>query len=100
MAQLSDAYYNKVEGSFGVLNFRDLGVSSAENAENKKYIKEGLVFRSATLDNMRQEDVDAFIQAHHINTILDLRTGMEGREGLPIDKSFPTSALVNTQRQS
>ncbi|KAI8367002.1 protein-tyrosine phosphatase-like protein [Choanephora cucurbitarum] len=95
MAQLSDAYYNKVEGSFGVLNFRDLGVSSAENIENKKYIKEGLIFRSATLDNMRQEDVDAFIKAHRINTILDLRTGMEGREGLPIDKSFPTSALVN-----
>jgi hypothetical protein len=31
------AYHNKEEGSFGVLNFRDLGISSADNAENKKY---------------------------------------------------------------
>ncbi|KAK4510537.1 Cytochrome b5 heme-binding domain-containing protein [Mucor velutinosus] len=90
---MGHAYRNTEEGSFGVLNFRDLGVSSADNAEKKKYVKEGLVFRSATLDNMSQEDVDAFIKAHNINTILDLRTGMEGREGLPIDKSFPTSAL-------
>ncbi|KAI9267684.1 protein-tyrosine phosphatase-like protein [Helicostylum pulchrum] len=90
---MAEAYHNKEEGSFGVLNFRDLGVSSAENADNKKYIKEGLVFRSATLDNMNEEEVDAFLEIHKINTILDLRTGMEGREGLPIDKSFPTSAL-------
>ncbi|KAG1286252.1 hypothetical protein G6F65_002314 [Rhizopus arrhizus] len=55
---ISGAYYNKEE-DFGILNFRDLGVSTAENAENKK-------------------------------TILDLRTGMEGKEGLPIDKIFPT----------
>lgn len=37
-------------------------------------MKEGLVFRSATLDNMSQEEVDAFIETHKINTILDLRT--------------------------
>lgn len=40
-----------------------------------RYVKEGLIFRSATLDNMSQEDVDAFIETHKINTILDLRTG-------------------------
>lgn len=34
---LGNAYYNTEEGSFGVLNFRDLGISSADNAENKKY---------------------------------------------------------------
>ncbi|KAI7906006.1 uncharacterized protein BX663DRAFT_498486 [Cokeromyces recurvatus] len=72
---IGETYYNKEEGSFGVLNFRDLSVSSSENSENKKYIKEGLIFRSATLDNMSQEDVDAFIEAHKINTILDLRSG-------------------------
>jgi hypothetical protein len=33
---ISGAYYNKEE-DFGILNFRDLGVSTAENAENKKY---------------------------------------------------------------
>lgn len=33
---MADAYRNKEEGSFGVLNFRDLGVSSAENPDNKK----------------------------------------------------------------
>ncbi|RCH86562.1 hypothetical protein CU097_003884 [Rhizopus azygosporus] len=92
---LADTYRNKEKGSFGVLNFRDLGISTADNAENKKYIKEGLIFRSATLDNMSQEEVDEFIKAHKIKTILDLRTGIEGKGGLPIDKSFPTSALDN-----
>lgn len=33
---LADAYRNTEEGSFGLLNFRDLGVSSADNAEHKK----------------------------------------------------------------
>jgi protein tyrosine/serine phosphatase len=40
-----------------------------------RYLKEGLIFRSATLDNMSQKDVDAFLEAHDICTILDLRTG-------------------------
>lgn len=35
---LGGAYYNTEEGSFGVLNFRDLGISSADNPEHKKYI--------------------------------------------------------------
>ncbi|KAG1137211.1 hypothetical protein G6F37_008746 [Rhizopus arrhizus] len=90
---VSETYRNQKEGSFGVLNFRDLGISTAENAENKKYLKEGLIFRSATLDNMSQEEVNEFIRAHKIKTILDLRTGIEGQEGLPIDESFPTTAL-------
>jgi hypothetical protein len=34
---VSETYRNQKEGSFGVLNFRDLGISTAENAENKKY---------------------------------------------------------------
>lgn len=34
--EMADTYRNKEEGSFGVLNFRDLGVSSAENATNTK----------------------------------------------------------------
>lgn len=33
---MADTYRNKEEGSLGVLNFRDLAVSSAENAENQK----------------------------------------------------------------
>jgi hypothetical protein len=33
---MADTYRNKEEGKFGVLNFRDLAVSSAENADNKK----------------------------------------------------------------
>lgn len=33
---VSETYRNQKEGSFGVLNFRDLGISTAENAENKK----------------------------------------------------------------
>jgi protein tyrosine/serine phosphatase len=39
-----------------------------------RYLKKGMVFRSATLDNMSQEDVDEFIKAHDIKTILDLRS--------------------------
>lgn len=38
-------------------------------------MKEGLVFRSATMDNMSEEQVDSFLEAHKISTILDLRTG-------------------------
>ena len=45
------------------------------NAYLCRYIKEGLIFRSATLDNMSQEEVNEFIKAHKIKTILDLRTG-------------------------
>lgn len=33
---MGEAYRNMEQGSFGVLNFRDLGVSSAENAEKIK----------------------------------------------------------------
>lgn len=39
-----------------------------------RYIKEGVVFRSATLDNLNKAEVDKFISDHKINTILDLRT--------------------------
>ncbi|KAG1464791.1 hypothetical protein G6F56_005011 [Rhizopus delemar] len=90
---ISKAYHNTEEGSFGVLNFRDLGISTADNADDKKYLKEGLVFRSATLDNMNEKNVNEFIKAHKIRTILDLRTEMEGQKGLPIDKTFPTVVL-------
>lgn len=33
---MGNAYRNTDEGSFGVLNFRDLGASSADNVDNKK----------------------------------------------------------------
>ena len=32
----ADTYRNKEEGSFGVLNFRDLGVSSIDNSSGEK----------------------------------------------------------------
>lgn len=44
-------------------------------------MKEGLVFRSATMDNMSEEQVDAFLKAHNIKTILDLRTGYKKKKG-------------------
>lgn len=78
----------------GLLNFRDLGVSTADNSEQKRsvfgafepncaeahgvftrYIREGLLFRSGSLDNLSNEQVQQFIQDHGIRTILDLRTG-------------------------
>ncbi|KAI9243660.1 protein-tyrosine phosphatase-like protein [Phascolomyces articulosus] len=75
----------------GLLNFRDLGLSSEDNADGIRYIKEGLVFRSATLDNLNQDEVEQFVKDHDIRTIVDLRTSHEGREGAAIDKSFPTT---------
>ncbi|KAL1926201.1 hypothetical protein VTP01DRAFT_6066 [Rhizomucor pusillus] len=81
----------------GLLNFRDLGISTIDLSTGKSYVKTGLLFRSATLDNLSSEDVDKFIKDHNIHTILDLRTSYEGRCDLPIDKSFPTTALENVK---
>ncbi|CDH59107.1 tyrosine serine protein [Lichtheimia corymbifera JMRC:FSU:9682] len=100
---MSDNSSDKGSDSFlsykGLLNFRDLGVSSADNAENKRYIKEGTIFRSATLDNLNENDVQDFIQQHNIRTIIDLRTSRECRGEAAIDKSFPTT-VVESMRPS
>jgi hypothetical protein len=40
---MGKAYYNKDAGSFGVLNFRDLAVSSAENPHGRKYVKANIL---------------------------------------------------------
>ncbi|KAH8555882.1 protein-tyrosine phosphatase-like protein [Umbelopsis sp. PMI_123] len=80
-------------GIEGLINFRDLGISTKDNEQ--QYIKDGLIFRSGTLDSLKQEQVEQFIEIHKIKTILDLRTSLEGKKNLPIDKSFPTMALEN-----
>lgn len=51
-------------------------VQECQNDKNslQSYVKTGLLFRSATLDNLSSEDVDKFIKDHNIHTILDLRT--------------------------
>ncbi|KAI9031915.1 protein-tyrosine phosphatase-like protein [Phycomyces nitens] len=83
--------------AYGLLNFRDVGISTENPVTKEKYIKQGMIFRSATLDNMTKDDIEGFIKEHGIRTILDLRTGLEAVEGLPIDKSFPTMALENVK---
>ncbi|KAI9321398.1 protein-tyrosine phosphatase-like protein [Dichotomocladium elegans] len=76
----------------GLLNFRDLGISTAENSQRKK---EGILFRSATLDNLTADDVNRFIEEHNIRTIVDLRTSREAHSEAAIDHSFPTTVVEN-----
>ncbi|KAI8393807.1 protein-tyrosine phosphatase-like protein [Radiomyces spectabilis] len=81
-----------------LLNFRDLGVSTADNDAGKQYIKEGFIFRSASLDKLTQQNVEDFIKEHNIRTIIDLRSTVEGGEHVPIDQSFPTTAIQKVRK--
>ncbi|KAJ2963871.1 hypothetical protein NQZ79_g1101 [Umbelopsis isabellina] len=90
---MDNAPQKKSETMEGLINFRDLGNSSM--AAEQRYVKAGMVFRSGTLDRLSSENVDELIESHKIKTILDLRTSLEGKNDLPIDKSFPTMALEN-----
>lgn len=87
-----------------------------------RYVKEGYIFRSGTLDSLTTDQVGQLIDTHKIKTILDLRTrcvlpdvkyrstelrlisqftgqtgclpySLEAKNNLPIDKSFPTMGL-------
>ncbi|KAG2174052.1 hypothetical protein INT44_000166 [Umbelopsis vinacea] len=94
MNPISNAVQSK-EGAYieALINFRDVGIST--KVDGQQYVKEGLIFRSGTLDQLTNEQVEQFIQAHNIKTILDLRTSWEGKDNLPIDKNFPTTAIEN-----
>jgi protein-tyrosine phosphatase len=52
-----------------VLNFRDIG---GVHAGNGPFLKKGMIFRSASLDNISKRDL-SIIREFGINTIIDLR---------------------------
>ncbi|KAI8086492.1 protein-tyrosine phosphatase-like protein [Halteromyces radiatus] len=60
-----------------------------------------MLTRSATLDNMTQQELDDFIAAYHTKTILDLRTSLEGKAGSAVDQCFPNiNTLTKYERSS
>ncbi|KAH8879630.1 hypothetical protein GQ53DRAFT_755835 [Thozetella sp. PMI_491] len=59
-----------------ILNFRDVGETINEFL-GKKFVREGLVFRSARPDDASLEDRRRLEQEFHIRTVMDLRTKTE-----------------------
>ncbi|KAL2828668.1 protein-tyrosine phosphatase-like protein [Aspergillus cavernicola] len=59
-----------------IINFRDVG-RTINNIAGKKLVKEGVLFRSARLDEASEEDIRRLTGDLHISTIIDLRSTTE-----------------------
>ncbi|RUP50954.1 protein-tyrosine phosphatase-like protein [Jimgerdemannia flammicorona] len=86
----------------GIMNFRDVGESVGKKADgtrdidlppSESYMREGMFFRSATLDGASEADVRLLIDRYKLKTIVDLRSGIEKKDKNEIEMSFPTAVL-------
>ncbi|KAL4936561.1 hypothetical protein BDV06DRAFT_233317 [Aspergillus oleicola] len=59
-----------------IINFRDVG-RTINNFAGKKLLKEGVLFRSARLDEASDADISRLTGDLHISTIIDLRSTTE-----------------------
>ncbi|KAL4930615.1 putative tyrosine/serine protein phosphatase [Aspergillus undulatus] len=59
-----------------IINFRDVGRTINKFA-GKKLLKEGVLFRSARLDEASNEDIRRLTKDMHITTVIDLRSTTE-----------------------
>lgn len=51
----------------GIVNFRDVGESVG-----KRYMREGMMFRSATLEDVEEGDLRSLLDRFKFKTIIDL----------------------------
>lgn len=61
-----------------IYNCRDLGESVSRNSNGSKILPH-LLFRSATLDHAKQEELDYLVKDMQIKTVLDLRSELEAK---------------------
>ncbi|RAK82450.1 putative tyrosine/serine protein phosphatase [Aspergillus fijiensis CBS 313.89] len=59
-----------------IINFRDVG-RTVNEVLGRRVIKEGLLFRSARLDEASERDKRRLTEEYHISTIIDLRSSTE-----------------------
>ncbi|RAL06754.1 putative tyrosine/serine protein phosphatase [Aspergillus homomorphus CBS 101889] len=59
-----------------IINFRDVG-QTINHLLGRRVVKEGLLFRSARLDDASERDKRRLIDEYHIATIIDLRSSTE-----------------------
>ncbi|OJJ47453.1 hypothetical protein ASPZODRAFT_63398 [Penicilliopsis zonata CBS 506.65] len=59
-----------------IINFRDVG-SSINQIHGSRLLKEGVLFRSARLDDASERDKRRLIDELHISTVIDLRSRTE-----------------------
>ncbi|PYH76116.1 putative tyrosine/serine protein phosphatase [Aspergillus uvarum CBS 121591] len=59
-----------------IINFRDVG-RTVNQLLGRRVIKEGVLFRSARLDEASERDKRRLIEEYHISTIIDLRSSTE-----------------------
>ncbi|KAI9373311.1 protein-tyrosine phosphatase-like protein [Aspergillus egyptiacus] len=72
-----DSPQSKLDRSFdSIINFRDVG-RTINHIAGKKLLKEGVLFRSARLDEASEEDIRLLTCDLHVSTIIDLRSTTE-----------------------
>ncbi|KAI2872827.1 hypothetical protein CBS63078_10644 [Aspergillus niger] len=59
-----------------IINFRDVG-RTINQLTGKRVLKEGIIFRSARLDDASERDKRRLVDEFHISTVVDLRSSTE-----------------------
>eukprot|EP01117_Protostelium_nocturnum_P017296 TRINITY_DN7022_c0_g1_i1.p1 TRINITY_DN7022_c0_g1~~TRINITY_DN7022_c0_g1_i1.p1 ORF type:complete len:417 (-),score=160.57 TRINITY_DN7022_c0_g1_i1:156-1406(-) len=73
-------------------NFRDIGLNFNSDSGTKRF-KEGVLFRSATLDFASEEDLKNLIDKFHLKSIIDLRAENEIKSTEGLANAFPSAVL-------
>ncbi|KAL2839248.1 protein-tyrosine phosphatase-like protein [Aspergillus pseudodeflectus] len=82
-----------------IINFRDVGRTINQFA-GKKLLKEGVLFRSARLDEASEEDIRRLTDDLNIRTIIDLRSTTEHHMAInKYKKSHPDTTSEGEQQQ-
>ncbi|KAL4868775.1 hypothetical protein BDV12DRAFT_185661 [Aspergillus spectabilis] len=84
-----------------VINFRDVG-RTINHISGKKLLKEGVLFRSARLDEASKEDIRRLTGDLHITTIIDLRSTTEHQMAITKYKrkhNLPTTRLPDSEHR-
>ncbi|KAJ2902977.1 putative tyrosine serine protein phosphatase protein [Zalerion maritima] len=86
-------FKSAIEQFDGILNFRDVG-KTVNDFMGRKYMKEGVLYRSARPDEASNHDIDRLRQDYGIKTVMDLRTKTEQLK--QNDKLNTTAATANS----
>ena len=78
-----------------VLNFRDVG-QTINQLLDARVLRQGLLYRSARIDEASREDRTAFVDTYHIRSVIDLRSTTEHinqakKHAMPSSAAVPDS---------
>ncbi|OZJ04231.1 hypothetical protein BZG36_04235 [Bifiguratus adelaidae] len=95
-----DLAYNTrpvTEALESIVNFRDVGQSLKDRSSHRSlpssYIKIGRFFRSGRLDDATTGDLEILTKKYSIETIIDLRSEIEGEKSEGVQRAFPSSSV-------